>query len=122
LKNLITDKPAPITVALAQKTPASKTLLQLEKSDKHAPGKSMLVQLSTLPDDIQGLGSVHTTMSTSHISVNGRTASVPSNGDTIPHAGVIVHAGDSVTSAGIEEADVYGQARVGGTAVLMNQG
>ena len=61
-------------------------------------------------------------MSTSTITAAGRTASIPSNGDTIPHAGVIVNGGDRVTSAGIEEANVYGQARVGGTAVLMNQG
>jgi len=33
LKNLITDKPSPITVSLAQKKPVVKNLIQLEKSD-----------------------------------------------------------------------------------------
>merc|ERR1719272_2458982 len=43
-KNLVTDKPAPITVALTQKAPASKTLLQLEKSDsKSATGVPVFV-------------------------------------------------------------------------------
>jgi hypothetical protein len=41
---LVTDKPAPITVALAQKTPASSILLALEKSDsKSATGVPVLV-------------------------------------------------------------------------------
>jgi len=33
MKNLVTDKPAPITVALAQKNNVSQTLLKMEKNN-----------------------------------------------------------------------------------------
>jgi hypothetical protein len=109
LKNLVTDKPAPITVAL----------LQLEKSDRRAPAHSMLIQ--TLPDDVTGDVNTHKTMADSNVSANGKTTTVPSNGDTIPKNGAIRIGTDTVETHGIEEATVHGNAVVGGTNVVFRQ-
>jgi len=108
LKNLITDKPAPITVAL----------LQLEKSDRRAPAHSMLIQ--TLPDDVTGDVNTHKTMSDSSITANGKTVTLPSNGDTVPNKGVIRIGTDSVQTGGYED-KVHGNAVVGGTNVVYGQ-
>ena len=85
---MVTDKPAPITVALAQ----------LEKSDKRAPAHSVLLQLNTLPDDVLGAGSNHTP----HGNNNVAATDIPSNGDTIKNDGNIVVDGSVVKSKGWE--------------------
>jgi hypothetical protein len=149
LKNLVTDKPAPITVALAQKSdsdnvstlfdsnvtrgnlknlvtdkpaPITVALAQLEKSDKKAPAHSMLLQLNTLPDDVLGAGSTHTVTSVTDVKANGKTTQIDSNGDNIPKAGVIRVDGDNIHSTGWDSMEVHGKAVVGGTNVEYHQG